>query len=616
MIPVICVVAVFDVPLYLTNTSLFIQQYLGLFWGVVTALIFLNTPPSKRITKEFRVYDVIAAALSLGLGIYVALFGPRLLAFIAIPSGTVVILGGLGVLLLLESLRRKAGLPLLIIILVFIAYAKFGSFAPSILHIKSISWSRLLTQLFLGGEFMLGLPLRVAVLIVFAFIFFGEVLFKVGGGQFFIDIAMSVMGGFRGGPAKVSVLSSSLFGTISGSAVANVMVDGWFTIPLMKKTGYPAYFAGAVEATASTGGQIMPPVMGAAAFIIADFLQIPYSTVAISAFVPALAYYFGLYMQLDLRAGRLGLKGLARHELPSLKKTLREGWVFIFPLLVLIVTIFVLFLRPEIGALYASGVVVIVTFLKKKTRAIWSWKTVSEILRETSHSMLEVTAICAGAGIVVGIVGYTGLGLSFSRLMTMIAGGNVFLLAVLTAAASTVLGMGMPTTSAYILLAVLAAPAMVSLGMNPLIAHLFIFYFGTLSMLTPPVCLAAYAAASIAEAPMAKVGLQSVKLAIAAYLVPFMFIYKTGILLIGSVGEIVYSIVTTFCAIFAISVFLERYLVRQQLPFSRGILFAIVAVALIVPFPVINGAGMVSFILLLLFHLRRRERRKEAAAPS
>lgn len=608
-------IAIFDLPLYLTNTSLFIQQYLGLFWGIVTALIFLTTPASKKNSDRIRWYDMLGALLSLGLGTYIAIFGPKILAFIAFPSMTNVILSGLAVLLLLESIRRKAGWPLLIIILVFISYAKFGSLAPSILHIKSISWSRLLSQLFVGGEFMMGMPLKVAVLIVFAFIFFGEVLFKVGGGQFFIDIAMSIMGGFRGGPAKVSVLSSSLFGTISGSAVANVMVDGWFTIPLMKRTGYPATFAGAVEATASTGGQIMPPVMGAAAFIIADFLEIPYFTVAISALVPALLYYFGLYVQLDLRAVRLGLKGLPREELPPLKKTLREGWVFIFPLIVLIVTIFILFLRPEIGALYATGVVVVVTFLKKNTRANWNWSVVWEILQETTKSMLEVAAICGGAGIVVGIVGYTGLGLSFSRLMTMMAGGNVFLLAVFTAAASTILGMGMPTTSAYILLAVLAAPAMVNLGINPLVAHMFVLYFGTLSMLTPPVCLAAYAAASIAEAPMAQVGLQSVRLAIAAYLVPFIFIYKPGLLLIGSLGDVIYAIVTTFCAIFIISVVLEGPWFKQEITsFFIKMLLGMTAIALIVPYPLVNAFGLISVVVSSFIYLRQKKEAREGQA--
>jgi TRAP transporter 4TM/12TM fusion protein len=452
---------------------------------------------------------------------------------------------------------------------------------------------------------MLGLPLRVTVLIVFAYILFGEVLYKMGGGQFFIDIALSIMGRFRGGPAKVSVLSSSLFGTISGSAVANVMVDGWFTIPLMKKSGYSSVFAGAVEATASNGGQIMPPVMGAAAFIIAEFLEIPYAQVAIAAFVPALLYYFGLFMQLDLEAARAGLRGLPRTELPSIKKTVSKGWMFIIPLIVLVIALFVLYLSPQVAALYATGTVVVVTLLRKDIRHTWGWGMVLNLLQETTRAMLEITAIAAAVGFVVGVIGYTGLGLSFSRVLTEIAGGNLFLLAVLTAAASTILGMGMPTTAAYILLAVLAAPAMIKNGITPLLAHLFVFYFGTLSMLTPPVALAAYAAASIAGAPMMKVGYQSMRLAIAAYIVPFVWLYSPELTLTGPLGKIIFTIFTSFLGIAAVSIALERYFIRD-LRWPEIVLFVGSGIILFWPNVLGQLLGLGIFLLLLFIQFRNR----------
>jgi TRAP transporter 4TM/12TM fusion protein len=610
VIPIVAIIAVLNIPLYLTDTSLFDQQYLGLFWGLVATLIFLTNPASKKITtKGIRWYDLLAALLCFGLGIYVTIFYPKTLRLLGMPSLVHVMLGGLAVVLVLESVRRVAGLPIVIIIFVFILYTKLSHFAPSFLYNPPLSWSRLLSQLYLGGDFMLGTPLRVTVLIVFAYILFGEVLYKMGGGQFFIDIGLTTLGGFRGGPAKVSVLSSSLFGTISGSAVANVMVTGLFTIPLMKKTGYPAFFAGAVEATASNGGQIMPPVMGAAAFIMAEFLEIPYAQVAIAALVPALLYYFGLYTQLDLRAATLGLKGLPRSELPSLTNTIRKGWVFIIPLIVLVIGLFVLYLPPEVAALYATGTVTIITLLKKDTRAIWNLRMVLGLLQETTHAMMEITAIAAAVGFVVGIVGYTGLGLSFSRVLTEIAGGSLFLLAVFTAMASIILGMGMPTTAAYILLAVLAAPALVKVGVTPLLAHLFVLYFGTLSMLTPPVALAAYAAASIAGAPMMKVGYQSIRLAVAAYLVPFIWLSKPGVTLVGSMGEIIFSIFSSFVLIGAIAIAFEGHFLRKLSHFEK-IVFAGAGIALIARSWYSQIFGLTLIILLVAVQIRDSRKRK------
>jgi len=607
-IPVIAVIFILDVPLYLTGTSLFNQQYMALFWCLITALIFLTIPASKKAPATGpRWYDLLLVGLTFLVGFYVTINYYQILQSLGTPTMLQVVLGCLAVLLVLESVRRTVSWPIVIIVLLFILYAKFGNLVPGILETKGLTWSRLFSQLYLGAEFMLGVPLRVACLIVFGYIFFGQVIFQTGGGEFLIKLAQSLMGRYRGGTAKVAVLASSFFGSISGSAVANVAATGMVTIPLMKKSGYSPTYAGAIEATASTGGQIMPPIMGAAAFIIAEFLGISYPMVVIAAIVPALLYYLGAYLQIDLRAASSGLKGMSPEEIPSLKKTLRQGWVFIIPLAVLIIALFVLFVSPGAAALYSIGAVVIVTLLKRETRRVWSWSRLLSIFQQTSRSMFELTAICAAAGLVVGIVGYTGLGLSLSRVLIETSGGNLLLLAVLTAVTSTILGMGMPTTAAYILLAVLAAPALVSLGVEPILAHLFVFYFGTLSMLTPPVCLAAYTAASIAGAPQMPLAFRAMRLAIAGYVVPIFFLFNPGLAFIGSPMEIILAILFGVLAIALFAFGLEGYLLRK-LGWLERVLFAIAAITMCIPswFTRLPGLALVASLLLIQFRRRSR----------
>lgn len=607
-IPIMAIVFVLDVPLYLTGASLFNQQYMALFWSLIVALIFLTVPASKKgVAKRPRWYDWLLVVLTFIVGFYVTIFYPQILRVLGVVAPLQVVMGSLAVLLVLESTRRVAGWPIVIIVVIFILYAKFGNLIPGILQTKGLSWARLLSQLYLGADFMLGTPLKIASLIVFGFIFFGQVIFQTGGGEFLMKLAQSLMGRYRGGPAKVAVLASSLFGTVSGSAVANVATTGMVTIPLMKKSGYSSTYAGAIEATASTAGQIMPPVMGAAAFVMAEFLGVSYPTVVLVAIVPAMLYYLGVYLQIDLQAASSGLKGLPREEIPSFKETLRQGWIFIVPLIVLIITLFILFLPPGVAALYSTGALVLVTMLKKDIRDSWSWSKISSILQGTSRSLFELIAITAAAGFVVGIVSYTGLGLSLSRVLTEVAGGNLLLLALLTAITSTILGMGMPTTAAYILLAVLAAPALVSLGIEPVLAHLFVFYYGTLSMITPPVCLAAYTAASIAKAPQMPLAFRSMRLAVAAYIVPFIFLYMPGLALIGSVWEIILAIFLTVIAITLFAVVIEGYFLRKLTLLERGLLL-VAGITMVVPnwYTHIIGLVIAAAVSLLLIRSRNR----------
>lgn len=613
-IPIVGIIFVLDIPLYLTGASLFNQQYLALFWSLVVALIFLTVPASKKSDQtKTKWYDLLLACLTLIIGLYVTFFYSEILVTLGVPTTLRAVLGFVAIFLVLESVRRVTGWTIVLIILVFILYAKFGYLIPGVLRIKGLSWSRLFNQLYLGADFMFGIPLRVAGLMVFGFILFGSVVMRTGGGEFLFDVAQSLMGRFRGGPAKVAVLASTFFGTLSGSAVANVAGTGMVTIPLMKRVGYSPTYAGAIEATASTGGQILPPVMGAAAFVMAEFLGISYPMVVVAALIPALLYYLGLFLQIDLRAAKRGLRGLPKEEIPSFRKTILEGWIYIIPLIVLVITLFVLFMPPGAAALYSAGATVVATLLIRKTRSVWSWSKVFEILERTSRTLFEVTAISAAAGFVVGIVGYTGLGLSLSRVLTKAAGGSLILLALFTALTSTILGMGMPTTAAYILLAVLAAPALTNLGIEPILAHLFIFYFGTFSMLTPPVCLAAYTAGSIAKAPQLPLAFLAIRLAIAGYIVPFVFLYAPGLAFIGSLREIIVNIVSAVVAITIFAVGLEGFLFRDLRWFVR-VIWIIGGILIIVPVWWSRVLGLTLVLLLVIFSMLRRILRAESFA--
>jgi len=591
-IPLVGIFFILNVPLSVAKISLFNQQFLSIFWALITTLIFITYPASKKLPKNNpQWYDLVLALLTMIVGLYVAIFYPKILLGMGLVKPIEIVFGIITTILVLESVRRTAGMPIVCIVLVFILYAKYGYLIPGILSTGRISWPRLFQQLYVGANFMLGTPLKVICEIVFAFILFGSIYLKVGAGDLIMDLSSALLGHVRGGPAKIAVIASSLFGTISGSAVANVAAVGTLTIPLMKKVGYPAYYAGAIEATGSVGGQIMPPVMGAAAFVMAEFLGIPYYQVVIVAIVPAIFYYLSLFIQVDLQAIKLNLKGMPREELPSIKETLRKGWIYFIPIFILVYSLFVLFLSPGVSALYAALTAIIISLFKKNARNFWTWDNVLNIFQNTSKGLFSSVAVCAGAGFIVGIVAYTGLGLSFSQLLTQLAGNNLFLLCIFTAIASTILGMGMPTTAAYIMLAVLAAPAMVNMGVKPIIAHLFVFYFGTLSMITPPVCLSVYAAASIAQADYMKIAIQSIKLAIVAFIIPFIFVYNPGVLLIGSNFTIVSDIFYTVLCVFIFAYALEGYLIKK-LSLLKRLLLSISGICIVTPLPFVRILGL------------------------
>lgn len=585
-------------------SALFREQYLGLFLALGLASVFLGVK-ARAMEPEGYVpwYDWLLAGAGFVVGGYVAVMYPTIAYRLGILSPERWLLGGLAILLILEGTRRLVGWSLVVLAVSFILYAKFAHLFPGLLYAKGASWQRIAAYLYLDSAGAFGFPLAVVATIVVAFIFFGQALYAVGGDKFLTDLALVAMGRYRGGPAKVAVVSSSLFGTVSGSAVSNVVVDGAITIPMMKRTGYPSHLAAAIEAVASTGGQIMPPVMGVAAFLIAEFLNIPYREVALAAAIPACLYYVALFAQVDLEAAKYGLAGLPASEIPKFRGVMRRGWVFLIPLLVLIYTLMIANWQAGKAGMAAVISTFVCGLIIKETRPTFS--RVLESIEEAGKTLLDIVAISALAGLVIGSLQLSGLSFKLSLMLVTVAGGNTLFLLTLTAVVCIILGMGMPTTIIYIMLAVLVGPALTQLGILPLAAHLFLFYFGMLSMITPPVCLATYAAASLARSNFWTTGWAGARLGIVAYVVPFVFAYHPALLLKGSAGEILLAVATAVVGVVFLGMGCAGYLFR---PLSVAKRLAIgLAGFLLIPPPssgpwlMANGLGLALGFLLFFW---------------
>jgi len=595
---------VVHLPEYL-GIAIYKEQYLSVILTLMLVSTFLSVPAKKASPRgKVHWYDILLVILSLFGGGYVAVYYPDIIPTLGYIVPFRMLMGGMMILLLLEAARRLVGWPIVFIGFLFPIYAATSYFLPGFLHSRMIPIGRVLSYLYLSPGAMMGIPLTVAGTIVFSFIFFGRILFSTGGGKFLSDFALSLMGGYRGGPAKVAILASCFFGSLSGSASANVAMTGIVTIPLMKRTGYKPHIAGAIEAVASTGGLIMPPIMAATAFIMAEFLEIPYSKIALSAFIPALLYYIAVFIQVHLQAVKEDLKGLPREELPSLKDVMKQGWIYLIPALVLLYCLFGLYLSPETSALYAVATTAVVCMFRKDTRQVvlrQGWN----ILQETGRGLLEVGIICGIAGVVIGSMDLTGIGLSLSDALVTLSGGNAMVLLFLAAMGAIILGMGMPVTATYIMLVVLIAPALIQLGIEPLAAHLFIMYFGVMSFLTPPVAIAAYVAASIARSEPMRTGFAGVRLGIVAYLVPFVFTLSPSLILLGRPEQILLTTITAFLGIIFLSVAFEGYLFARlravkRLCFAAGALFLIA--------PSLRGCiiGLALTVPLAMWEVRRK----------
>jgi len=507
---------------------------------------------------------------------------PVLQADVMARRGEAITLSVVLLVLLLDACRRSAGVALVFVFFFFLAYAIVGPGFSGTFQTKEVPFFRLLSYLALDTSSLLGVALIIACTTVIAFMFFGKLLQVCGGGEFFTDLSGAFFGRYRGGTGKVEVVASALFGTISGSAVANVMSTGIITIPNMKKAGYAPATAGAVEAVSSTGGQIMPPVMGAAAFLMAENLQVRYAEVALAALVPALLFYVSVFVQVDFEAARRRIGGLDPSSLPRPAKVLREGWFFLVPFGVLFYLMFSRNMQAEEAVLWGAAAMVPFAALLGYGGKRLTFRGVREAFVGTGRDAVEILVICGVAGTVIGLLNITGLALGLGLSLVQLGEGSVPLLLVVVALICVVLGMGLPTTGVYLLVALLAAPPLVKLGVPPMAAHMFVFFFGCLSMITPPVAMAAYAAAHIAQADPMRVGFKAIQLGWPAFVLPFLFAWSPTLLLIGEPLAIAGAVVTATAGVWLGSAAVAGYFLQPLAPGQR-LLFGAAAIMLLLP---------------------------------
>ncbi|MGB8436511.1 MAG: TRAP transporter fused permease subunit [Burkholderiales bacterium] len=569
--------------------NLYPAQFFAAVLALALPLAFI-VMPARRKTRRTHVpwYDWLGAAIGFAAIAYLTWEYQNLVDLILLRPPGAVIAGGIAIVLSLEALRRATGHTLVIISVVFIAYALWGDVLPGRLAARTTDWQKLTAYLALDVNGILGLPLAVASTIVIAFLLFGELLTASRGSHFFTDVAMLTMGRFRGGPAKMAVVGSALFGSVSGSAVANVVATGVITIPLIKRSGYPAHKAAAIEAVASTGGQLMPPVMGASAFLMAEFLQIPYKDVVLAALLPAILFYVALFVQADLDAARMRIPPLDERDLPPVRQTLR-GLYFALPFVILIMALFVYNQTPQMAALLASAAMLPLAVIFGYRGRRPGWRDILSALPGAGFAALDIILVCVAAGIVIGVLGISGLGFGLTLTLVQIGEGNLAVLLFLTALVCIVLGMGLPTVGVYVLLAALVAPSLVKVGITPIAAHLYVMYFGMMSMITPPVAIAAFAAASLANADPMRSGWSAVAFGWTAFVVPILFVLSPQLLLIGDAWAIALTTITAIAGVWLVSIAIAGYFVRQ-IAIAPRFVFAAAGLLALIPAGAFPGA--------------------------
>jgi TRAP transporter 4TM/12TM fusion protein len=611
LLPCTVIAAVLDL-FRLFGLILYTAQLVSGMLAIALPLVFLHVPV-RGGARDGPVpwYDVIAAALSVICASYVAVRYPILSELASELPLDGLIVGAIMTPLLLEGLRRTTGPTLVLVVVAFLLLALVGHLLPEPITGRRVSWDALSYYLTWDVTAILGTPLQIITSVVICFTIFGNVLFKSGGANFFTDISMALMGRYRGGPAKIAIMGSSLFGMISGNVVSNVATVGVVTIPLMKSGGYRAHMAAAIEAAASTGGQLMPPVMGVAAFLMAEFLEVPYRDVAIAAIIPSLLYYVALFIQTDFEAARNGLAGVPADRIPSLIKVLRDGWFFPVPVAVLVVGLFWLNWTPEYAALSAAAITLAAAVVFRfQGERIRPWNIV-EMLRDIGLAVLDLFMIGAAAGMVIGVLNITGLGFAITLSAVNLAGGNLYTLLLIAAGISIILGMGMPTVAVYVLLATLIAPALIQMKIMPMAAHMFIMYFGMLSMITPPVAIGAFAAANIAGAPPMLTGYAAMRFGWTAFIIPFLFVFSGTLLGCGNPLLILVDFMAAICGVWLVSGAMMGYALR---PMGIGgrLLFGLAGLALLIPIQAISGGRWINMfgaalaIMLIAVELYRR----------
>ncbi|HLS61169.1 MAG TPA: TRAP transporter permease [Virgibacillus sp.] len=572
--------------------------------GTALGVIFLLFPIKGGLGRKQNTvpaYDVILAFTAMFVTYY------KIMNYDAILQGRIsgystfeIIISILGVLLLLEATRRTVGLPIVIVAASMILYALLGKYIPTqILSHPGFSYDRISTSLWFQESGVFGTPIQISSKFIFLFLFFGVVLVHTKIGQFFNDLAFSLTGRFTGGTAKAAVVASALQGMVSGSSVGNTVASGSFTIPMMKKSGFKPEFAAATEASASTGGQIMPPIMGAAAFIMMDFLNVPYSTIMLAALVPAILYFAGIFIGTHFEAKKLGIIGLPKSKLPIFKDLILRNGFMIIPLVVIIGTVMIGF-TPQRAAIYGIVAAFAVSLVRKETRM--SFRKTIDVFEQGTRVALPVIAAVATAGIIAGVVSITGLGAKFASGIIALSGGHLILALIFTMIACIVLGMGLPTTANYVVTATIAAPALINgFDVPPLAAHMFVFYFGIVADITPPVSLAAYAGAGIARANPFKTGVTAVKLSIAAFIIPYMFIYNPIIVMVDATPmKLTFAVITALIGMVAVSSSMVGYFVRNSTFWERLVLFA-GGILLIMPELITSAIGLVLILGIWLY---------------
>jgi len=589
--------------------GLYPQQFYAAALALALGTAFLILP-ARRGRERGRLpwYDAVFAVAGLVAGGYVAARYPQIVNQIFFRPPEAYIPGTVIALLGVEALRRATGWALPIIVVCFILYAMFGDAFPGRLAGRAQDWQKLSGYFAFDVNGILGIPIAVATTIVVAFIFFGNLLTATGGSGFFTDAALLTMGRFRGGSMKIAVVASALFGSVSGSAVANVVATGVVTIPMIKRGGIPAHKAGAIEAVASTGGQLMPPVMGAAAFLMAEFLQVPYSDVVVAALIPGTLYYVALFIQADLESARLGISAIEASEVPPARRVI-GGLHFALSFAVLIYALFSLHWQPERAALGAAAFVVVTAFvfgydgvrprIPHLVRSLW----------RTGFAVIDIILISVGAGMVIGVLNISGLSFNLTYTLVQIGAGNATVLLALSALVCIVLGMGLPTLGVYVILAALVAPALVEVGITPMAAHLYVLYFGMMSMITPPVAIAAFAAAGIAEADPMRTGFEAMRFGWIAYVIPVLFVMSPSLLMIGPAADIALAVVTAVFGVWLGAVAVAGHLFRD-VPVPLRLAFAVAALLCLVPAGGFAGAiytdaaGAVLGVALLVWEYR------------
>jgi TRAP transporter 4TM/12TM fusion protein len=587
---------------------------------LLTCLVFcfIYTPMFKKRPRGWTFsVDCFLSLLSVVTTLYLI---KRELSLLQIVVGTTLdlIAGVIILILVLEATRRTLGWSLVIIPVLFLMYGYMGPYMPEVIRHGGFKLDYIITWIALTPRGIFGTALYVCSTVIVLFIAFSSFLRISGAIKFFNDLPFAIFGRVRGGPAKIAVVGSSLFGMLSGSVVANVSAIGTFTIPLMKRSGYTATMAGAIEAVASTGGQIMPPVMGTAAFVMAEILDIRYWDVCVAAFIPAFLYYISLFIAVDLEAVKRGIKGISKKELPNFKETLIEGW-YLLPSLILLIYLLAIGWSPMKSCLYAIFLTLILSLFSKKYRM--GPRKIFEALVQISKDMILVTIACASAGIIIGMVGLTSLGVGIATVLESVAGKHILLLLLLSMVLCTIFGMGMTTLAAYLILALLVAPVMVKLGLQPIAAHLFIFYYACLSMITPPVAIGAYAAAGVADSDPMRTGFVAWRIALLAFIIPYFFVFNPVLLMKGTPIEIIIAFLTATIGTVCFGMMIDGYLYTQgRIGLIERVMVGLGGLALVHPGHFTDIVGIVLISIVYVFNIMKKKlfkgERKHVCHPS